>query len=271
MDQTNRGGMIPRLLHFIWLGDKEPLHYYKEWSEKLSNMPMVYWDNDNIKPFARKIKHLDIPIVQATDILRLMILEHYGGIYMDHDYEVVNSFEFLLNVPFVGTMNQDPYPGVRPIKRNTAIKDMDRSSVKAFFEDITDPDGEVGGKVEVCFMASANKHPALTRAIEIMIEDNQKPRDKRMSFWDWGNGTQALTQAFLELGFKLDNLEQSEANDYGRIYPPKYFFPSNKDPYAFTHHHTPGLFSERFNTLMGDEKLYEDHLNGWQQWCDKHL
>lgn len=87
---------IPKIIHQIWLGGPLPqnLEYwmnswmslqgweYKLWTDKdVENLEMVNRDlYDKSKNFAQK-----------SDILRLEILAHIGGIYVDTDFQCLNS------------------------------------------------------------------------------------------------------------------------------------------------------------------------------------
>ena len=58
----------------------------------------VFWDNDNLPPLPDKLRNLKDEFVShkdwvvIADMLRLHVVHEYGGIYLDCDYEMFNSF-----------------------------------------------------------------------------------------------------------------------------------------------------------------------------------
>ena len=105
--------MIPKILHYIWLGGKktplvakcissfhkyQPDYEIKEWNEKnidISNYsPMLKkkWEESyNEKKFA-----------YCSDISRLYIMKEYGGIYVDTDVEFIKPLsDSFLEKPFL--------------------------------------------------------------------------------------------------------------------------------------------------------------------------
>lgn len=81
---------IPKIIHFIWIGDETLPNKYKENVEGYRGLnpfwKIVIWDNSNLP----KIKNEQIYKKMTTwaakaDILRLEILAQYGGLYTDID------------------------------------------------------------------------------------------------------------------------------------------------------------------------------------------
>lgn len=102
--------MIPKIIHFCWLsGETYPetiKNCLNSWKEKLFDYEIIIWDT----------KRFDVNSVRwtreafsakkyafAADYIRFYALYNYGGIYLDSDVEVVESFdEFLENKCFFG-------------------------------------------------------------------------------------------------------------------------------------------------------------------------
>ena len=103
--------MIPKIIHYCWLsGDPMPelnLRCLATWKEKLPDYEIMLWD-------ASCLKQIDLNWTYqayekrkwafAADCIRFYALWHYGGIYLDADVEVLQSFNSLLGKKyFIGT------------------------------------------------------------------------------------------------------------------------------------------------------------------------
>lgn len=95
--------MIPKIIHYVWLsGDPFPdkiQNCINSWHRKLPDYTIQVWNADNfdLKSVlwvrqAYKNKNYEM----ATDYIRFYVLYHYGGIYLDADVEVTQSFNDLL-------------------------------------------------------------------------------------------------------------------------------------------------------------------------------
>lgn len=103
--------MIPKILHLIWVGDKEIPELYKacinSWEKYApkTEYKLMYWNNDTLPtddPFIssmlKKKKYAFL-----SDYLRCKVLFEYGGIYLDADMELISSLNsLLLNECFLG-------------------------------------------------------------------------------------------------------------------------------------------------------------------------
>lgn len=96
--------MIPKIIHYCWFGGGGksakmekciaswrkycPDYEFREWNETNFNIdrnPYTRWSYDNGK------------FAFLSDYVRLIVLEEYGGIYMDTDVELVKKPDELLN------------------------------------------------------------------------------------------------------------------------------------------------------------------------------
>lgn len=102
--------MIPKIIHLCWLsGDPYPAKIEKcidSWKRVLPTYEIWLWDTQRfpleqsrfVKEAYDKKKY-----AFAADYIRFYALYHYGGIYLDSDVEVLQSFDDLLQLPyFVG-------------------------------------------------------------------------------------------------------------------------------------------------------------------------
>jgi hypothetical protein len=95
---------IPRILHMIWLGPR-PLpttmtttleswrHYHSDWEIHVWREQDINFDLYNQDAFSYAMQHSHYGM--ASDILRLEILQKYGGVYVDVDYLCISSLNEL--------------------------------------------------------------------------------------------------------------------------------------------------------------------------------
>ena len=111
---TRKSSMIPKTIHYIWLGKKEPNNLAKScissWYRNLPGYKIVLWNENNLplEELRKKNKFFDQCLklklwAFVSDYLRLFVLYKEGGIYLDTDVEVIKSFDgFLNNKVFFG-------------------------------------------------------------------------------------------------------------------------------------------------------------------------
>ena len=112
--------MIPKKIHFIWLGggnfDKQSLICVNSAKRILSNYQIVIWTEKNLdlEKIANENKFLRECLKRklwafVSDYLRLYILYHYGGIYLDTDVQIIKPFskEMLSKNFFAGLEDRD--------------------------------------------------------------------------------------------------------------------------------------------------------------------
>ncbi len=126
---------IPKIIHQIWVGKnkipKNVLEYQKTWAKYHPNWKIMFWTDENI----HKLKNINFDYIklcknysEQSDYLRYLILYNYGGIYVDIDFECLQSFN---NLPiqkekiFLGS-NFDGYPTglLWASKKNKIIKEI---------------------------------------------------------------------------------------------------------------------------------------------------
>ena len=90
--------MIPKLIHFIWVGNKEipkeSLEFIRKWKEMYWDFDVVLWNDDRIRQFDVIPDYLknyyndeSLSHTFRSDISRYLILQKYGGLYFDVDFE----------------------------------------------------------------------------------------------------------------------------------------------------------------------------------------
>lgn len=107
---------IPRIIHQICLGTTVPLKFQESiesWM-RLNNWEYKLWTDEKVKEmrmFNRDLYDKETNAEEKSNILRLEILAQHGGLYVDMDYECLNSeiFEELHR-------NFDFYIGFNPVE-----------------------------------------------------------------------------------------------------------------------------------------------------------
>lgn len=89
--------MIPKLIHWIWLGRKKlPTEFLPKWQAEFNDWLQVIWDEEKIRTYlgetiTKDMAEQALTYAEMSDILRLEILRQYGGVYLDCDVELVKG------------------------------------------------------------------------------------------------------------------------------------------------------------------------------------
>lgn len=141
--------MIPKYMHFIWLGDKELPVYaiknIKKWEFYYPNFNIKIWsdsdiENDNVIPTQLTEHYNNNPFHPAfkADIARYCILQKYGGLYLDTDFEPLKRLpDHFLNFEFLGGIQNNGEvaigfigSAVNSVVLNTIIDELPKSIEK---------------------------------------------------------------------------------------------------------------------------------------------
>lgn len=104
--------MIPKILHYVWLGCGEPSETIKRcfesWKVYLPDYKVMRWDETNFDisnaPLFVRQAYEARKWAFAADFIRCSVLYQYGGVYLDTDVEVRKPLdEFLNNGLFIST------------------------------------------------------------------------------------------------------------------------------------------------------------------------
>lgn len=98
--------MIPKIIHYIWLGkNKKPDNFdivFESWKKYAPGFQLKEWGNESFLEFDlpnyfhKAIKEKKYAF--ASDVLRVYILEKYGGVYVDIDQMFVQGINQLWNL-----------------------------------------------------------------------------------------------------------------------------------------------------------------------------
>lgn len=114
---------IPKVIHQIWLGSPLPSHFEKlqqTWKDKHPHWEFKLWTDENTKTLNlvnRELFEAAPNYGEKSDILRYELLDQFGGLYCDVDFECLQSFDLLHD-------NLDFYtglPGWRGLHLNNGI------------------------------------------------------------------------------------------------------------------------------------------------------
>lgn len=98
--------LIPKNIHYIWLGkkplDKLSIKCMATWKKVLPDYTIVKWNDENSIDIINKNKYASQAykagkFAFVSDYLRLYILYNYGGIYMDTDVQVIKNLDCFLS------------------------------------------------------------------------------------------------------------------------------------------------------------------------------
>lgn len=93
---------IPKIFHQIWLGEdeipEEFLYYRETWVENHPGWEYWFWRDNNLKHLVyQDLYDSADEIVLKANMLRIEVLNRYGGIYIDTDFECYKNIEPLVN------------------------------------------------------------------------------------------------------------------------------------------------------------------------------
>ena len=107
--------MIPKTIHYCWFGrrKKPPLvrRCISSWEKFCPDFDIAEWNEDNCDifsvPFAVEAYRAK-KYAFVSDVIRLFVLEQYGGVYLDTDVEIVRDISPLMtDEGFIGFENDE--------------------------------------------------------------------------------------------------------------------------------------------------------------------
>jgi mannosyltransferase OCH1-like enzyme len=106
--------LIPKKLHFIWVGGPLPddrLAHLATWKATNPSFEIVRWDESNIDLTVPSVRRAYDRKQWATvaDIVRLGVIAQHGGIYLDTDFRLLKPLDKLLQYHcFYGFQQEKP-------------------------------------------------------------------------------------------------------------------------------------------------------------------
>lgn len=102
--------MIPKIIHQIWIGGIIPPKFFDIMKTTANTCTKfgyeyVFWDEESLlKEFPTCVDMFNLrnehPAQQA-DIFRIMVVEKFGGFYLDCDCELLDSIDHICNCDYV--------------------------------------------------------------------------------------------------------------------------------------------------------------------------
>lgn len=99
--------MIPKIIHYVWVGDEEkpPLvcSCIESWKRFCPDYKIMEWNNRNLNEIENDYLHeafVSKKWAFVSDYLRLYALYHHGGIYCDTDLQITASIDSFRNNHF---------------------------------------------------------------------------------------------------------------------------------------------------------------------------
>jgi mannosyltransferase OCH1-like enzyme len=94
---------MDKIIHQIWVGDNpmpvQDRYYTRDMRLKNPTWEYKLWKNDNLPELPENIQKTfdmfgkDKQYALQADVLRLFLIKEYGGLYIDVDFEPLNSFD----------------------------------------------------------------------------------------------------------------------------------------------------------------------------------
>ena len=109
--------MIPRKLHFVWLGSELPALYQTlvhRCRELNPGWRLKVWNEEQVRHLVRRmgtklerrLNQSDLTLSTKSDLARYHIIAQEGGVYLDTDFLVLRSFEPLRKYSLFGVYQQ---------------------------------------------------------------------------------------------------------------------------------------------------------------------
>ncbi|NRB59416.1 MAG: glycosyl transferase [Winogradskyella sp.] len=99
--------MIPKIIHYCWFGGKPKseiaLKCIESWQKYAPDFEIKEWNEDNTKQFHNKFykdAYRKKRYAFVADVIRVSVLNKYGGIYMDLDMLLLKPLDHILAYKF---------------------------------------------------------------------------------------------------------------------------------------------------------------------------
>jgi hypothetical protein len=143
--------MIPKVIHYCWFGRGQmpalAIKCIASWKKYLPDYELRLWNEDNFDihrvPYVKEAYEAR-KYAFVTDYVRLYVLYHFGGIYLDTDVEMLKSLDDLLQLPgFSGFESASEVPtGIMGCEKHNewAKEQLDYYKMKHFLKADGTPD-----------------------------------------------------------------------------------------------------------------------------------
>lgn len=183
---------IPKIIHYVWVGPRpfpdDARAHLAAWKRLLPDYGFMAWTEANIDFSPRFLQgaYAVGAYNRVANYVRMAALARYGGVYLDHDVELLKPLD-----PFLG---DGCFAGFQTMDANAT--------------DI----------VNVAVMGAAPGHPLILRALDAL---NAMDGGKDVGS---GSGPGLFSRVLRELGPVAPQAEPLRFHD-ATLYPPRYFYP----------------------------------------------
>ena len=98
-----KGMMIPKIIHYCWYGGKsltrQALKCIRSWETICPDYTVMRWDEHNTDFTVNQVMnraYKERRWALVSDIIRLLAVYQYGGIYLDLDVELLKPLDYFL-------------------------------------------------------------------------------------------------------------------------------------------------------------------------------
>ena len=215
--------MIPKKIHYIWLSDEPlpqlPQMCIESWKRHCPDYEFVHWDMarckeilDNV-PFVREAVGLS-KWAFASDYIRLYALYHEGGVYLDSDVYMYQSFDPFLENEYFTNVEYTVH-----FKRNQSWKLLNEDGTKKDPNQVVIP----GLALQAAIFGARAGHPFLKKCMEYYENQPFVLPDGSLNMVNISPCVYA--HAAQQYGFVYKN-ELQKLSDGMTIYPGDVFLPS---------------------------------------------
>lgn len=271
--------MIPKIFHKIWIGPKEETSGYSDtWLKHFPNYELKIWDNKTSKTYIEEMITLlgEVPKCSfnfVSDVLRLLITRDYGGIYLDHDVEIIKNFSELLHGSKTYLTFQYPACDNPPkFKLGTKMTDILTLGIEGLYEGDHNSDIFINKDdyINACMIISEPNSPVITSAIDLYLRNYFARDELKYGMSDWGYGPQVLSHSAELYDIVLNG--QTQSNDMVTVFERSLFHPlhgverlNNKEKYyndmhmckklCYTFHHHSFTNMKEYRASIGTDEF----------------
>ena len=261
--------MVPKKIHYIWLSDDPlpllPRLCIESWKRHCPDYEIVHWDMTKCQkiidsvPFVREAVSLS-KWAFASDYIRLYAVYSEGGIYLDSDVYLYQSFDGFLNNGFFTNVEFTSH-----YKKNKSWNFLNEDGTKKDPQQIVIP----GVALQAAIFGGVAGHPFLKKCMQYYENEKFILPDGSLNILNISPCVYA--HAAQEYGFIYKNQMQRLEGDI-TVYPGDVFLPSiNPSKYKpFAIHVTNGSWRPFMQRLVRFIKnaprgSIEDRLNAYEK------
>ena len=218
--------LIPNILHTIWIGNSNPnIDFRNSWNV-FDNWKHYHWNDESIlKEFNNntllKTLYQNEGPTKTSDYVRLLLLQKYGGVYVDIDTVFLKPIdEFLYHKAFITYQFSKITNPKHFFDKGLRLKDHFEGKNKISLFDIYNIDIYLNNSI----IGSMPNSKFINTFLDVFKEDYAKPLGERFSFVDYGCGP-AMTTYVGNLFSELDG--STKHTEEVSIYDSSYFHPYN--------------------------------------------